>query len=153
MRRVVPGSQHAGGGRGWGRGRGRAHHMLVLCLEAGESGRGVGRGVVVRRGGGRRRGRGQVVGSRRGVDVRPGGDGVNGSHDVRLCRRVLLVGAGLLHEVRAWSGRGRGRRRGHSSSRLVVNWGVLGGQKVARSHVVARNGLLAGGAWKCLIWS
>lgn len=123
---MVPGGQHAGRRRRWGRRRGRAHHVLVLCGEAREAGRGVRRRRVVQRRW-RRWWRGQVVASSGGVHVRPGGDGVHRPHDVRLRRRVLLVGAGRLHEVRAWSGRRRRGRRGHSGSRLVVHRGVLGG--------------------------
>ena len=88
-----------------------------------------------------------MVSSSLRVNVGPRGDSMNRPH--AMCYGVWL----LLDEVWSWSGR-RGRRRGdYSSGSLMVNGRVLRGQKVPWSNVVSRNGLLACGARKCLIWS
>lgn len=92
-----------------------------------------------------------MVSSSLRMNVGPGGDRVNRPYNVS--DRVLLMGAGLLHEVWPW-GRGWGRRGGHpGSSSLMVKRRVRRRQEVPRSDMVAWSGLLAAAAWKCWIWS
>lgn len=106
--------------------------------------------MVMRRRAGRWRRRRQMVAGSLGVHVWPRGDSMNRAHHVR--HRVLLVRAGLLHEMRPRGGRGWRRRRGRDrgGGGLVVEGGALGGQKVPGGDVVPRHRLLAGGARQCL---
>lgn len=93
----------------------------------------------------------QMVSSSLRMNVGPGGDRVNRPYD--MSDSVLLMGAGLLHEVWPW-GRGRGGWGGHpSSSSLMVKRSVRRRQEMPRSDVVAWSRLLAAAARKCWIWS
>lgn len=126
--------------------------MLVLCLQTLVSRGRVG-GLVVGNGAWWRRGWRQVVASSLRVKVGSGSycHGVNRTDHV--CYRMLLMSTWLLDKVRARGRRGRRRRWGSGGRSLVMNTGVLGGQKMPRRDVVSWHRLLTRRARKCLVWS